>query len=164
MKLYSLLVFSLLLSRFFDHLWFLPFFILLLPLYFLESQRFGLKNVWNLTGLVILPLLLTMDYRYIASVFMLAFVEELFFRAYMMKYHTNLVVSLLFVIPHFIVYTDIHSLLVFFPSLLFGYIYEKSNSLVFVTVVHGIFNIIYDKLLPSLLPQLLKNLLNFSLG
>ncbi|MCX7739216.1 MAG: CPBP family glutamic-type intramembrane protease [Hydrogenothermaceae bacterium] len=98
------------------------------------------------------------------SLLLLAFAEELFFRGYLLKLYSNLTVSLLFTLPHIILYTDIHSILTFFPSLLFGFLYERTKNLPLVSVVHFISNVMYDKLLPVLLPELLKSLLNFPLG
>jgi membrane protease YdiL (CAAX protease family) len=62
-----------------------------------------------------------------------------------MKRFSNLGVSLMFVIPHFILYPGILSLLTFFPSLLFGFAYQKTKSLAFVSLLHLVSNLVYFK-------------------
>jgi membrane protease YdiL (CAAX protease family) len=62
-----------------------------------------------------------------------------------MKRFSNLKVSLMFVIPHFILYPGILSLLTFFPSLLFGFAYQKTRSLAFVSFLHLVSNLVYFK-------------------
>ncbi|MCX7759770.1 MAG: CPBP family glutamic-type intramembrane protease [Hydrogenothermaceae bacterium] len=163
MKLYLLLILSVFTAKFFN-LYLLPFFILLIPLTFLEKDRLGLNSIWNLSAVSVLILIPFFDINYISSIFLTAFAEELFFRGYLMKFYSNLVVSILFVIPHLILYTDLHSFLTFFPSLLFGHLYLKTGSLVFSSVIHGFSNIIYDKLLPVLIPEEIIYLLNFPVG
>jgi len=68
-----------------------------------------------------------------------------------MKRFSNLKVSLMFVIPHFILYPGILSLLTFFPSLVFGFAYQKTKSLAFVSLLHLVSNLVYFKLI-SFLP------------
>jgi membrane protease YdiL (CAAX protease family) len=62
-----------------------------------------------------------------------------------MKRFSNLRVSLMFVIPHFILYPGILALLTFFPSLLFGFAYQKTRSLAFVSLLHLVSNLVYFK-------------------
>ncbi|MEJ5173233.1 MAG: JDVT-CTERM system glutamic-type intramembrane protease [Hydrogenothermaceae bacterium] len=163
MKLYLLLILSVFCAKLLNF-YFLPLLILLIPLTFLEVDRLGLKNLWNLSAVSVLILVPLFDIDYLSSIFLTALAEELFFRGYLMKFYSNLVVSILFVIPHIILYADLHSFLTFFPSLLFGYLYLKTGSLVFSSVIHGFSNIIYDKLLPVLIPEEIIYLLNFPVG
>ncbi|QID33593.1 CPBP family glutamic-type intramembrane protease [Pampinifervens florentissimum] len=72
-----------------------------------------------------------------------AFAEELFFRAYLMQRLSNLNVSVLFTVPHVILYTDLWSVLTFLPSLLYGYAYQRTGSLVFVSLLHLASNILW---------------------
>jgi membrane protease YdiL (CAAX protease family) len=62
-----------------------------------------------------------------------------------MKRYSNLEVSLMFMVPHFILYPSILSLLTFFPSLLFGFAYQKTGSLAFVSLLHLVSNLVYFK-------------------
>ncbi|MFN3813169.1 MAG: type II CAAX prenyl endopeptidase Rce1 family protein [Aquificaceae bacterium] len=72
-----------------------------------------------------------------------AFAEELFFRGFLMRRYSNLIVSFLFMFPHLLLYQNLLSALTFFPSLLFGLIYKKTDSLIFVSMVHVFSNVLY---------------------
>jgi len=54
---------------------------------------------------------------------------------------SNLITSCLFSLSHFLLNNSIAILLVFFPSLIFGYLREKSNSLIAPIVVHSFYNL-----------------------
>lgn len=163
MRLYLLLVISTFLSKLFGF-YFLTLFVLMLPLMFLEKNRFWSNSLWNISVILVIPIVYLYGFDYAISTLFIALAEEIFFRAYLMKNHSNITVSLLFVIPHLILYTDIHSLLTFFPSLIFGYLFNRTGSLVFVSVIHCLSNIMYDKLLPYLLPERIEGLLKMPLG
>jgi len=77
--------------------------------------------------------------------------EEWFFRAYFMKrievlygneLLANVATSALFVMVHAPM-QGVNSLAVFFPSLLYGWIYQKCGDLFTVVVIHALSNIIY---------------------
>lgn len=158
MKLYLILIIATLLAKLLDF-YVLVFIVLMLPVAFLEKERFGINNYWSLSVFILIPFVYIFGINYTLPIFILAFAEELFFRAYLMKYYSNLTVSAMFVIPHLILYPDLHSFLTFFPSMFFGYIYSKTASLLLSTVFHTLSNIIYEKFLPVLLPEHLENLL-----
>ncbi len=139
--LYGLLLLNLTLHRLYG-LPNLSILILLLPLAFLPSDRLGLKSPWN-ASLLALPLLYLLYPQNFFSLSLQAFAEELFFRAYLMQRLSNLNVSVLFTVPHVILYTDLWSVLTFFPSLLYGYIYQRTGSLVFVSLLHLASNILW---------------------
>jgi len=126
----------------------LSIFFLLFPLVFLEIR---LLDRWIFLWLFYPVAFLFFDALWLLGMTLSAFAEELFFRAYLMKRYSNLGVSLMFVIPHFILYPGILSLLTFFPSLLFGFAYQKTKSLAFVSLLHLVSNLVYFKLL-SFLP------------
>jgi membrane protease YdiL (CAAX protease family) len=126
----------------------LSIFFLLSPLVFLEIR---LSDRWIFLWLFYPIAFLFFDALWLLSMSLSAFAEELFFRAYLMKRFRNLKVSLMFVIPHFILYPGILSLLTFFPSLLFGFAYQKTRSLAFVSLLHLVSNLVYFKLISSLL-------------
>lgn len=132
--LYALLLLSLLLHRT-AGLPNLSLFILLLPLAFLPAERFGLKNMWNLS-LFALPFMYFLYPQNFLSLLLQAFAEELFFRAYLMQRFSNLTVSVLFTLPHVILYADFWSYLTFFPSLFYGFIYKRTLCLSLVAVLH----------------------------
>lgn len=143
--LYGLLLFNILLHRLFQTPN-LGTLILLLPLAFLPSYRLGIKNRWNLS-LLLLPLLYLAHPHNFLSLSLQAFAEELFFRAYLMQSFSPLTVSLMFTLPHFILYTDLWSLLTFFPSLLYCYVYQKTNSLALVSLLHLASNIFWFRVI-----------------
>lgn len=163
MRLYILLIAATIVARF-TGLNILVFLVLILPVAFLEESRFGIRNRWNLSVLALAPAVYLYGLNYTLSNSVVAFAEEVFFRGYLMKTFSNLTVSAMFVVPHLILYSDIHSILTFFPSLMFGYAYTRTGSILLATVLHTVSNIIYDKLLPALLPQHLENLLRMPVG
>jgi hypothetical protein len=126
----------------------LSIFFLLFPLAFLELR---LLDRWVFLWLFYPVAFLFFDALWLLGMTLSAFAEELFFRAYLMKRYSNLKVSLMFVIPHFILNPGILSLLTFFPSLLFGFAYQKTKSLAFVSLLHLVSNLVYFKL-TSFLP------------
>ncbi|MFN3598432.1 MAG: type II CAAX prenyl endopeptidase Rce1 family protein [Aquificaceae bacterium] len=148
--LYGLLIFNILLHRLFQ-MPNLSTLILLLPLAFLPSERFGVKSRWNLS-LLLLPLLYLIHPQNFLSLLIQAFAEELFFRAYLMQSFSPFLVSLMFALPHFILYTDLWSLLTFFPSLLYCYIYQRTNSLALVSLLHLASNIAWFRVIIFLIP------------
>jgi membrane protease YdiL (CAAX protease family) len=126
----------------------LSIFFLLFPLVFLEIR---LLDRWVFLWLFYPTALLFFDALWLLGMTLSAFAEELFFRAYLMKRYSNLEVSLMFVIPHLILYPDILSLLTLFPSLFFGFAYQKTRSLAFVSLLHLVSNLVYFRLI-SFLP------------
>lgn len=163
MKLYILLIFVTIIARF-TGLNILVFLVLITPMMFIEEKRLGIRSKWNLSVFALVPAVYIYGLNYTLSSSVLALAEEIFFRGYLMKTFSNQTVSVMFVVPHMIMYFDLHSLLTFFPSLLFGYVYTRTGSILLVTVLHTVSNIIYDKLLLVLLPQHLKLLLTMPVG
>lgn len=141
--LYSLLLLSIVLHKFYN-LPNLSLFVLLIPMAFLPYERFGVKNKWNLS-LLILPFLYFIHPKDFLSLLLQAFAEELFFRAYLMQRFSTLIVSLLFTIPHVILYMDFFSFLTFFPSVFYCFAYQKTGSLLFVSLLHLGSNIFWFK-------------------
>jgi hypothetical protein len=115
---------------------------LLFPLVFFEIR---LLDRWIFLWLFYPVAFLFFDVIWLLGMTLSAFAEELFFRAYLMKRFSNLSVSLMFVIPHFILYPGILSMLTFFPSLFFGFAYRKTKSLAFVSLLHLVSNLVYFK-------------------
>jgi len=139
--LYLLVLLSLFLHKFLG-IPNLSIFFLLSPLVFLEIR---LLDRWIFLWFFYPTAFLFFDALWLLGMTLSAFAEELFFRAYLMKRFSNLEVSLMFVIPHFILYPGILSLLTFFPSLFFGFAYQKTRSLAFVSFLHLVSNLVYFK-------------------
>jgi len=139
--IYLLVLLSVSLHKFFGILN-LSIFFLLSPLVFLEIR---LLDRWIFLWFFYPVAFLFFDALWLLGMTLSAFAEELFFRAYLMKRYSNLSVSLMFVIPHFILYPGILSLLTFFPSFFFGFAYQKTRSLAFVSLLHLVSNLVYFK-------------------
>lgn len=141
--LYLLLLLSVALHSFFH----LPNFsglFLLLPLLFAEVPLWR-GSLWDLSILT-LPLfvLLEGNVENLLNLSFYAFAEELFFRGFLMRRYSNLVVSFMFMLPHILLYQSILSALTFFPSLFFGFLYKRTGSLIFVSIVHFFSNVLYS--------------------
>ncbi len=118
-------------------------FVLLFPLLLMESS-YRWKNPWNIFAITYPACFSLGIYPYdLLSLTLSAFAEEIFFRAYMMRKYGNFTVSLMFALPHFLIYQNLQSLLTFFPSLFFGFLYKKTNSLIFVSLIHLYSNLVY---------------------
>ncbi len=72
-----------------------------------------------------------------------AVAEETFFRGFLMRRLNNLTVSLLFTLPHIILYQNVAAFLTFFPSLIFGWVYIRSGSILAPVIYHFVFNLAY---------------------
>ncbi len=150
--LYSLLIISVLLSKFFVFFSFLQFLILILPLLFLDERYLGLKKfkalfIGFLSSAVYLPFI-NFSNLYLHTLPQV-FAEEVFFRAFLQnklaeKLNIHLAIiaaSMLFAIPHIILRPDIFSALTFFPSILFGYLYHYTKSVWSSTLFHYFSNL-----------------------
>lgn len=84
----------------------------------------------------------------LTTVAMAALPEEWFFRAYLQSRLGNSYIAILtssacFSLAHMITVSWLTGILVFFPSLLFGYIYKKTGDLVLVVLLHTVSNVFY---------------------
>lgn len=74
--------------------------------------------------------------------------EEWFFRAYFMMRlgmgaQANLISSALFSLMHGLTWGWVTALLVFVPSLFYGWLYQKTRDLVLLVMVHALSNLVY---------------------
>lgn len=74
--------------------------------------------------------------------------EEWFFRAYFMMrlgmgLQANLASSVLFSLMHGLTWGWVTALLVFVPSLFYGWLYQKTRDLVLLIMVHALSNLVY---------------------
>lgn len=144
------LLISLAVARFFPQLSFIPYLYMSFPIIFLSDSRLGFGNykkglLWGsvfLPGLILFPPDL-IGWKVVASQAGIAFIEEIFFRAYLMRELGNFWTSLLFSGAHMINFPGVNSVLVFFPSLIFGYAYLRSGSIVAPWLLHWTSNLIY---------------------
>ena len=94
-----------------------------------------------------------------AQILVIAYPEEIFFRGYMQTRLNDLfvrrvrvlgtplsasvlVTSALFALGHFVIHPDPSRLAVFFPSLVFGWLRERSGSVVAPGLFHGLCNVL----------------------
>ncbi|WP_457644433.1 CPBP family glutamic-type intramembrane protease [Persephonella sp.] len=75
----------------------------------------------------------------------------MFFRGYLFSaipikniHIKNIVISLMFTLPHVIINPHLFSLLTFFPSLIFGYLYIGSGSIIAPFVFHLFSNLFFQ--------------------
>jgi len=158
--IYTGLIISLFLGRFYPVLDFLPFLYMLAPMLLLPDERLGLGNYRRgfLYGSLFLPLMLFFPPDLSCPSWLLnqlgvATAEEIFFRGYLMEILGNVRTSVLFSLAHLVNYPNVNSLLTFFPSLIFGYAYQRSGSILAPTLLHFTANLIYSSMVKEF-PQL----------
>ncbi|WP_457601664.1 CPBP family glutamic-type intramembrane protease [Hydrogenivirga sp.] len=157
---YGGLLAVLLVSKLFPQLDFLPFLYMLIPMIFVPDNELGFKNYGRgvLYGSALLPLLLILPPdlscpAWILNQLGIAAAEEVFFRGFIMTALGNLKTSLLFSLAHLVHFPTLNSLLVFFPSLLFGYAMQRSGSILAPIGLHFTANLFYSSLVKEF-PQL----------
>ncbi len=125
-------------------------FVLVAPLFLFDFKELGVINVKR--GIVIgtifliFPLFIHPSYTdlyFIANHVGVAMAEEIFFRGFLMRKYSNLAVSIMFVIPHLILIPSIGAVLTFFPSLFFGFLYIRFNSVIPSMFAHFSANVFY---------------------
>lgn len=157
----QLMLLLMLFLPFIDNRWLVPDFNLYKP---------GATYVNALKALLAILLLVLMSHAYVDAVLVLttlilvALPEEWFFRAYFQQIVTsriiellsakgqvsrlyplhaaNVITSVFFALLHLPI-QGVRGGLVFFPSLLFGFVYQKTNDLVLLVLLHAVSNILY---------------------
>jgi len=147
---YGGLILILFTVRFIPQVSFLPYLYMSFPLLFNDLKEVGFRNYreglrwgWFLIPLVVIFPPLSAGVVWVLNQLAIALIEEVFFRGYLMRYFGNVRTSLLFAIAHLINFPTINSVLVFFPSLLFGYSYIKSKSILAPFLLHLCANLFY---------------------
>jgi hypothetical protein len=84
----------------------------------------------------------------LATLLLAALPEEWFFRAYFMMrlgngFHANLAASALFSLLHALTRGWPAALLVFVPSLLYGWLYQRTRDLPLLILTHGLSNLFF---------------------
>lgn len=103
-----------------------------------------------LLALIAAPLAWGPEYRTLVliNLLLVALPEEWFFRAYLMTrlgagWHANLIASALFSLTHGLSRDWITALLVFPPSLFYGWLYQRTRDLPLLVLVHGLSNVVF---------------------
>ncbi len=144
------LLITLLISKVFPLIDILPYLFMLLPMVFMKEEDLGFKNYKKglIFGSFFLPLFLLAPPdlscpAWILNQLGVATAEEVFFRGFLMSVLGNLRTSLLFSLAHLIHFPTLNSLLIFFPSLVFGYAYMRSGSILAPVLLHFTANVFY---------------------
>lgn len=87
-----------------------------------------------------------------AMVLTAALPEEWFFRAYFMTrmgngWRANVLTSLLFGFMHGLTWGWMAAVLVFVPSLFYGWLYQRTSDIVMLVLVHGLSNLVFTMFL-----------------
>jgi len=102
---------------------------------------------------------------FLSSLALAALPEEWFFRAWFMTrlgsiwrsaWLANVFTSILFSLVHLPLHGPSRAFLVFFPSLFFGWLFQRYRDLALVILLHGLSNLLYVIYLVSLERQLLE--------
>ncbi len=126
-----------------------------------QNQKSYLAITAVLLAVYSLLIALNLEEIYLAlsMLLLVALPEEWFFRAYLMVrlqsffkdrstsdvvtlWGSNIISSTLFALMH-VPTQGLFGLTVFFPSLIFGWIYQKSNNLIIVVLFHAISNLVF---------------------
>ncbi len=165
--LYFILICFVILSKLNSFFINLAYIVLLIPLAFYDLKKLGFQNYGKGfmygTGasLVYLPFIINgfsiNHFLQIPQVF----AEEVFFRGFglssfdKMNVHlSNVLISILFTIPHVIINPSILSVLVFFPSIVFGYLFIYTRSIVAPVIFHWLSNVFFQVFLYKLLSKM----------
>ena len=160
LTLYTILICFAILSKLDQFFINLVYFILILPLVFYDLNKLGLRNYKNglmvglLASIFYLPFLWgKLTFSHLLQIPQV-FAEEIFFRGYgisVLENHVknihvvNLITSALFTIPHIIINPSIISVLVFFPSVVFGYLFIYTRSIVAPVIFHWFSNLFFQE-------------------
>ncbi|WP_219428844.1 CPBP family intramembrane glutamic endopeptidase [Persephonella hydrogeniphila] len=160
--MYSLLCIFLFLGKEHFIFYYLSSIVLLIPVLFYNLESFGFLKFKGfiygiVSSLLFLPFitLSVSDLRFFPQ----AFSEEIFFRGYIQNelskksgIHLSIfITSFLFTIPHFILNPSVLSVMVFFPSVVFGYLYYYSNSVWASSIFHFFSNLFFWQYLRPIL-------------
>ncbi len=124
-----------------------------------QKSNFSITVVLFASYSLLIALNLEDLYLALSLLFLIALPEEWFFRAYLMVriqtffkdwngsssialWGANITSSALFALMHTPT-QGLFGLTVFFPSLVFGWVYQKSNNLIIVILLHSISNLVF---------------------
>ncbi len=158
--LFLLLITVAFLSNFFSALNYIVPVILISPVFFENDiKSIGFKNfkrgvIWGFfASSVYIPFIHVdrLDIIQFLNILSFSVFEEIFFRGFMFKelkfikniHLKNVFVSALFSLSHIFYYLDPLKILVFFPSIVFGYLYIYSSSILAPIIFHFSSNLFY---------------------
>ncbi len=157
--LYFILICFAVLSKFYAFFINFVYLILVLPIGFYDFEKLGFKNFRKgffygiFSSLFYLPFIITKFPIGAFAQLPYVFAEEVFFRGYgltvinerLKNIHiSNIVISVLFTVPHVIINPSLFSVLVFFPSVIFGYLFFYSKSILASVIFHWLSNVFFQ--------------------
>ena len=86
---------------------------------------------------------------FMSMLLLTALPEEWFFRAYLLNrtgttgWRSNLTTSLIFTTLHLVSNLNLYALLVIFPSMIFGWVYQKTANIYLVIFLHALSNLFF---------------------
>lgn len=138
---YQLVGLVLLLTPLFDKYW-------RVPLGGVDQKRVIMWLATLMVGVIAIVFRPKLDEYALLTLIFTAIPEEWFFRAYLMTrlgvgLWANILASIAFSLMHVVSHGGVTALLVFFPSLIYGWLYQKTNDLIIVMLLHAVSNVIY---------------------
>jgi len=122
---------------------------------------------WSVSVLIIVVLIILDNQLLLFTLTTLAIAalpEEWFFRAYLQNKLGNshraiIISSIVFSCAHMITVSWLAGLLVFLPSIIYGYIYKKTGDLVLVILLHVLSNVLYNVYLHEIIDRITRSML-----
>ncbi len=163
--LYTILISFAVLTKVHPYFFYGIYLILLLPLSFYDLGKLGLYEfkkgiLWGLiSSFIYFPFIIKSLSLNLINQIPYVFSEEIFFRGFLLTrfneefnniHINNIFVSLLFTIPHVIINPSIISVLVFFPSIIFGYLFIYTRSIYAPVMFHFSSNLFFQIYLTKL--------------
>jgi hypothetical protein len=157
--LYTILIFFAVLTKVNLFFVYVIYIILLLPLAFFDLKKLGIYEfkrgiLWGfLSSSIYFPFVVNGFSFGLLNQVPYVFSEEIFFRGFLLTrfnekfkniHLNNIFVSVLFTIPHIILNPSLISVLVFFPSLIFGYLFIYTKSIYAPTIFHYFSNLFFQ--------------------
>lgn len=172
--LYTILIFFAVLTKVSGYFFYGIYIILLFPLAFSDLKKLGLYEfkkgiLWGfLSSIIYFPFILKEFSFTLLNQLPYVFSEEIFFRGFILQnlnerysniHLNNIFVSVLFTIPHVIIHPSLISVMVFFPSIIFGYLFIYTKSIYAPTIFHFFSNMFFQLYLTK--SGLLKMFISF---
>ncbi len=157
--LYTILISFAVLTKVSLYFYYGIYFVLLLPLSFCNLKKIGLFEIKKgfvfgvLSSAIYFPFIIGKISFSMLNQIPYVFSEEIFFRGFLLQqlnekfsnvHLNNLVVSILFTIPHVIINPSLFSVLVFIPSIIFGYLFIYTKSIYAPVIFHYFSNIFFQ--------------------
>ncbi len=171
--LYTILISFAVLTKVNFYFFYGIYIILLLPLSFFDLKKMGIFEfkkgiLWGfLSSAIYFPFVFKSFSFVLLNQIPYVFSEEIFFRGFLLQrfnekfnniHLNNIAVSILFTIPHILINPSLVSVLVFFPSIIFGYLFIYTRSIYAPVIFHYFSNLFFQLYLTK--SQIFSSILN----